>query len=116
MSDDLTIPSTPGISPASVRRAIFEVWGDQVCAPNLTEWPETFRKLTTATRTRGSDKHFSDFGARFEHAVVALIAAYRDGVPEDVADTIFAAFPMLNAVHRAELAERLAALAAEATA
>jgi hypothetical protein len=112
MPDDL-IHSAGRVSPDAVRRILHEVWGHQVCAPNLAEWPEMFRKLTTATRPKGSDKHFGDFGNRFEHAVAALTAAYGDGVPEDVADTIFRAFPMLNVTHRAELAERLAALAAE---
>jgi hypothetical protein len=72
--------------------------------------------LTTATRPRGSDKHFADFGNRFESAIVTLVATYQNGVPEDAANVVYRAFPMLSPAHRAELAERLAALAQEALA
>jgi hypothetical protein len=70
-----------------VRTLLLEVLGAQTCQVTPHEWPQVLGRLMKATADRYSLKDAVD------EAVLALLAAFRDGSPADPTATVWRCFP-----------------------
>jgi hypothetical protein len=89
-----------------VREILLQVWGEQACR-RAEDWPEVLARLMKSSPASPGGFPRASLAPLVDSAVAQLVHLFGKDVPVDPARAVWRAFPRLDSLHCAKLADLL---------